>query len=128
MKKIVLDTSFLVDSIKFKIDLEEIDKLVSQPYKLLTINSVIKELEKLSAKEGRDSKNAKIALKLVKSKRIKILKSKVLKSKGSTDKAIIKLSDKKTIVATDDRELRKKLKNLGIKTIYLRAKKKIGIS
>jgi len=124
MKKIVLDTSFLVDIVKFKIDLKEIDEVISQPYKLLTTDSVIKELEKLSAKKGKESKNAKIALKLIKSKRVEILKSKV----KTTDKAIIKLCDKKMIVATDDRELRKKLKNLGIKTIYLRAKKKIGIS
>lgn len=124
MKKIILDTSFLMDIVKFKIGLEEIDKIISQPCKLLTINSVIKELEKLSAKKGKDSKNAKIALKLIKSKRIEILKSK----ERTADKAIIKLCDKKTMVATDDKELRKKLKNLGIKTIYLRAKKRVAIS
>jgi rRNA-processing protein FCF1 len=104
--------------IRFKIELEEIENLLSESYKLLTIDSVVRELKKIS------SKNAKLALKLIDLKNIEVLKTK----EKNVDKAILSLADKDTIIATNDIKLRKKLKTLGSKTIYLRAKKKLVMS
>jgi rRNA-processing protein FCF1 len=44
------------------------------------------------------------------------------------DKAFLNIANKNTIIATNDVDLRKKLKNLGIKTIYLRARKHLAMS
>lgn len=124
MKRIILDTNFLIDIMRFKIDIEEIKGIIDGPYRILTISPVIDELKKIAKKKTKESKNAKIVLKLIKSKRIE-----VLKSKGKyTDDVILNLVDKNTIVATNDKKLRKKLKRLGTKTIYLRAKKYLAIS
>jgi rRNA-processing protein FCF1 len=124
MKKIILDTNFLIDLCKFKVGLEEIDELIDEPYYLFTMDLVIDELEKISASATSDSRYAKLALETIKIKKIKILTS----GKANTDKAIINLADKGTIVATNDIELREKLKKLETKTIYLRAKKHLGIN
>jgi len=123
MKKIILDTNFLMSLVKFKVGLEEIEEIVGEPYQLFTLDMVVGELKKISESKGRDAGNAKFALELIKINKINILNS----SKTNTDKAIIDLADKSTIVATNDIELRKKLKKLEIKTIYLRAKKYLGI-
>lgn len=118
MRKIILDTNFLIDLMKFRIELDEIEDLLIEPYELLTISSVIEELKKI------DSKNAKLALKLVELKNIGILKTK----EKDADMAILNLADKNSVVATNDINLRKKLKALSIKTIYLRAKKHLAMS
>jgi rRNA-processing protein FCF1 len=124
MKKIILDTNFLIRLCKFKVGLEEIDEVVDEPYCLFTLDSVVDELEKISGSSARDSIYAKLALEMLKLNKIKIL----ISGKTNTDKAIINLADKDTIVATNDIELREKLKKLETKTIYLRAKKHLGIN
>lgn len=115
MKRILLDTNFLVDIVRFKIDLDEIKDILDEPCELLTLDLVVDELKKIK------NKNARIALELIELEGIKVLKSK----KRDTDEALVSLADKNTIVATNDAELRKKLKT---KTIYLRARKHLGIS
>ena len=103
---------------RFKVDLDEIGSLLVEPYKLLTISSIVGELKKIG------SKNAELALKLIELKNIKVLRTK----EKNADKAILSLVDIDTIVATNDAKLRKKLKALGSKTIYLRARKHLAIS
>jgi rRNA-processing protein FCF1 len=123
MRLIVLDTNFLIDVIRFKIDLDELDKLFLTPSELSTLDSVIRELEEISNTKSQESKYAKVALELLKIKKIKILKV-----RENPDKAILSLANKNIIVATNDIELRKKLKASGIKTIYLKSKKQLDIS
>jgi rRNA-processing protein FCF1 len=119
--KLIFDTNFLIDLARFRIGFEEIENLGEE---LLTLNSVVKELEKIASSKGKNSKNAKIALKLIELKNIRIIKSK----EKNVDKGILKLAKKNTLIATNDRKLRKILKKRGIKTIYLRKKKKIAVS
>jgi rRNA-processing protein FCF1 len=124
MKTVILDTNFLIDLVKFKIDLDEIGNLVDEPYKLLVPNLVINELIKISSTKTKHSRGASLALEMVKLRDIDILAC----EKTSVDEAIVNTADKDTMVATNDRELRKRLKRLGIKTIYLRARKHLAIS
>jgi len=123
MKKIVIDSNFLIEICRFRISLFEIIGLVTEPVQFFTVDLVIDELKKISNSQTNDSKYAKVALGLTKDYSIKILSS----TKPNTDNAIIALADKDTIVATNDIELRKRLKNKGIKSIYLRAKKHLVI-
>ncbi|MEM5772975.1 MAG: PIN domain-containing protein [Candidatus Aenigmatarchaeota archaeon] len=121
--RVFLDTNFLIDLIKFKINLEEILLLFQEPIDFFVLSSSIKELEKIARSKGKSGSSAKLALKLVELKRIKIFQT-----EESPDKAFLSLADKNTIIATNDSKLRKKLKTLGIKTIYLRGKKKLEVS
>jgi rRNA-processing protein FCF1 len=113
--KIVLDTNFLVSLIKFKLGLEEIYNLAG-PSEIYTIEAVVKELERIASSGSKDSRNAKVALELIKRD------IKVLKSGKNADDALLAL-DKNVTIATNDAELRKKLK--GRRTIYLRARKRL---
>jgi len=124
MRKIILDTNFLISSFSFKIDfIDEVKNLIEEPLEFLVPGSVVRELKRISKSKGKDSKYAKIALDLIKQKDIKIIKSKG----KNTDEAILNLADENSIIATNDIELRKKLKTFKAKTIYLRAKKHLAI-
>ncbi len=110
--KIILDTNFLLIVEKFKIDIfEEFKKLGN--YKLYTLDSVVCELEKLNKGCSKVSISSNIALELIKRMKINVLKT----SCGRTpDQEFLFLND--FLVATQDRALRKKLKEKNIKTIY----------
>ena len=124
MKKIILDTNFLTLPHQFKIDIfSEIDRIMEENYELFTLDSVINELNKLSESKGKDAVAAKIGLKLIKEKKIKVIDTK----EKNVDKTIVSISNKDTIVATNDKILRKKLNDKNIKTIYLRSKKFLKI-
>lgn len=123
MKKILLDTNFLISYLKFRLSFDEMEKLMEDQFVFLTLDSVVKELEKLSKLEGKDSRYAKLALEFIKQKKIEVIRSPV----ENADKAILKVADKNTIVATNDIRLKKELRVSGIKTIYMRAKKHLAI-
>ncbi len=119
--KVLLDTNFLIDAVRFRIELGSITGLVGI-CELTTLSSVETELVRLSNKTSKTGLYAKAALKLIKEGNIKILKF-----QGLPDNAMLSLAGDATIVATNDIELRKRLKALGRKTIYLKAKKHLAI-
>lgn len=125
MKKIILDTNFLTIPVQFNLDIfEEIDRIIEEEYELATTDGVIEELEKLAKSKGKDAIAARVGLELVKKKNIRIIKT----SEKNTDEYILKISDKNTIVATNDQVLKQRLKHKNVKTIYLRSKKYLEIS
>ena len=87
----------------------------------------------IKRQHGKHEKAAKLALQLLKDKKIKIIeKQKNLymnfDSENITiDDILVKISDKDTIVATQDKQLKKKLWEKGIKTITLRSKKHLEL-
>ncbi|MCD6478109.1 MAG: hypothetical protein J7K87_03835, partial [Candidatus Aenigmarchaeota archaeon] len=103
----------------------KLDRIVEESYELVTIEPVVEELKKLSVGNSRDARAARIGLKFLKAKSIKVIKTKEI----TADRAIIELSKKflekygKCAVFTLDKELRRKLKPLGIKLIYLKNKR-----
>lgn len=124
MKKIILDSNFLTIPYQFNIDIfEEINRIMEEDYELITLDGVIEELEELKKSKGKDAIAAKIGLELIKKKNVKVIKTR----EKNVDNTIIKIADKNTIVATNDKELRQRLKNKNIKTIYLRNKKYLEI-
>jgi rRNA-processing protein FCF1 len=120
--KVLLDTNFLVDLLRFKVEVNEISEILKSPCNLFILSSSVKELEKIARNKGKAGNLAKAALKLIKLRDIKILKT-----EESPDKAFLSIADKNTIIATNDSKLRKKLKKLGIKTICIRERKKLEV-
>jgi rRNA-processing protein FCF1 len=121
--RIILDSNFFIDLIRFKIPLEEIFELLGYDTKILTLSSVLNELEKIAKGKSKEAKYAKVALKLIDLKKIEILKL-----EKSVDEALFSLANEKTIIATNDKNLRKKLKEKGLKSIYIRAKRRLDFS
>ena len=113
--KILLDTNFMMIPNQFGVDIFEFLK----DYEVFTLSSCLDELKKLAKKKGKDGLAAKVALKLVKEKGVKIVRT---KEKG--DKAILNYAAvAKCSVGTNDKELIKALKNNGIKIIRLKQKR-----
>jgi len=110
--KVLLDTNFLLDIFRFKIPTDEL-KL----HDLYTIRPVVREIEKISRSRSKESVYARLALKFLE-------KINVIECEGDADAIIEKIS-KGFVVATNDRELRNKLKHKNVKTIYIKAKKEI---
>lgn len=119
MLRVIFDASFLIDMLKFKVSLESLVEELGHFEKCL-LDSTIIELQKIARKKTKNAILARVALQLT--KEFKTIKT----GKKRFDEAILSLKNN-FCVATNDAELRKKLKEKGIKTIYLRAKKKIVI-
>ena len=121
--KVLLDTNFLIDVIRFKINLDDIGIVAAAPYTLATVSTVLNELERISNHNSKSSSYAKLALQLIKKYNVEIIQV-----NKRADQAIFELvKNEKYISATNDKELRKRLKTLGMKTIYLKSKKHLAI-
>ncbi len=111
--KVILDTNFLIYCAKNKLDyVEKIGNLINEGFELVVPKQVVNELEKLRDDKlkkvsGKDKRACDLALQLLKINNVKVVD---LKGKN-VDNAMVKLSkeDKKNIVCTLDREMRKKL-------------------
>ncbi len=120
MKKIFLDANFLIDVVRFKINLDEINFLVGS-HEFVVLSSVLNELRKISQAKKSESRYAVLALSLA--GKFAVEKS----TNMNADLDLIARADENSLVATNDSELRKILKRKGVKTIYLRSRKHLEI-
>lgn len=126
MKRIILDTNFLLIPEQFKVDIfEEIRRISNFRYQLYIIDKSVDELNNITEKgKSKDKSAAKLALKLIKFKKIKKIKTSGSKH---VDDLMLGLVKKEDIVATQDIELKQKLKKKGIAIIILRQRKYLCI-
>ncbi|MGM5482111.1 MAG: PIN domain-containing protein [Nanobdellota archaeon] len=119
--KVILDTNFLMIPGQECVDIfEEIKNAFYKPVELFVASGTIKELEKLEQSgKGKDKSAARIALGLLKRKDLKVIKT----GEEHVDDALVELSKKDYIIATQDLGLKRRLK----KYIYMRQKKFIEI-
>jgi len=115
MKKILLDTNFLLAPVQFKADIYE--QITAD---FFTLDACIEELEKIAKRKTKPGVQAKAALILAKTKGVKILEAK----KKNVDEALAEAAKQHNyIVATNDRKLITKLKAGGIGIVRLRQRK-----
>jgi len=122
MKKVILDSSFIISCVKQKIDFFEEIKFMG--LQILIPTQVINEIEKVanSKKKFHIKKNANLALEILKINSFK----KVEFEEKYVDTALAKFAkkNKNVVVATLDRELKNKLKN---SKLIIRGKNKLEI-
>jgi len=122
MKKIILDTNFILTCVKQKIDFFE--ELELKGFRVLIPKQVIKEIKEIinSKKKLHFKEDAKLALKLLEKNSFKETD---LKEKN-VDKGLINFAkkNKDIIVATLDKELKNKIQN---SILVIRGKKKIKV-
>ena len=111
---IILDTDFLINAIKSRIDFITEIKENSPKEKIAILDKTLDELKKVN------NINSKTALALIKARNIKIIETNKDKS---VDELIPENAKSNDIIATQDKELKRKLKFKGIKTITIRQKK-----
>lgn len=119
-KRVILDSSAVLMLFEFSIDLEdELTHLLGK-YKIILPRPIVNELKYLSEHgKGKKRQNAKASLELIK-------RYEIVDEYGSGDDSVLNLAKKLNgIVVTNDRELRKRIKNVFLKTIYLRGKGKL---
>jgi len=114
MKQVLLDTNFILTCARQKIDFFEEIPLIGM--QILIPEQVINEVKKLK------SSNSELVLKILQKNQFKQIDI----GSGHVDKSIIKFAKQHQdiVVATLDRELKKKLKN---QKLIIRGKKKLEI-
>jgi len=126
MKKILLDTNFLMISFQFGVDIfSEIERICNFNYKLFVLDKTIGELKNIiETQKGMHKDAARAALQLLKFKKIAAIKT---SSKKHTDDIILDYAKKDYLVATQDKDLKRKLINFGIEVIVMKQKKMLTI-
>ncbi len=121
-KRIALDSSILLAINETKVDLFERIKEKLGKVAFVVPKAVIEELKKLKKKNKKLGRSVKIAERL-----IKINKCKILRGKREADEALKDLGRKGFIVATADKELKKSIKKNNGKVLFIRQKKYVLI-
>lgn len=124
--KVILDANFFFIPTKFKLDIfEELTKLLNQRFEPILLSSTKKELEGLVESTPKTGKQALLALKFAEKCRFVPVDKSLMER---YDDVIVRVASKwKTPVATNDRELRKRLREKGVPVIFLRQKSRLEI-
>ena len=125
--KIILDSNALFTPLQFKVDIfDELPKLLNRSFEPILISPVKDELETLVEKSSpKTRKDALFALQLAqKCTYVKVTE----KPNEPTDEAIIRIAQKwNAPVFTNDKQLKKKLRDINLPVIYVRAKSRLEI-
>jgi len=125
--KVILDSNALFVPLQFKIDIfEELRTLLKRNFEPILLLPVWRELEKLADKGSPEMrKNALYALKLAeKCKLVNVNEEGAV----SPDDVIVKAAQKWGCpVFTNDRQLRKRLRDINVPVIYVRQKSRLEI-
>lgn len=125
--KIILDTNALFVPLQFKIDIfEELKILLNGNFEPVLLSPIRRELEKIAEKNApKMRKNASYALKLAEKCKLFKVDEKFV---GSPDDAVVQMAQEWNCpVFTNDRELRKRLRNINVPVIYVRQKSRLEI-
>ncbi len=119
MKRIILDTNFLLAISQFRIDIfSELERVCNFPYDIYILDKTVGELDKILLTPGVKGKDAaKLALSIAKSK-MKVIET----GEGYVDDLLAGMADEDTIIATQDKGLKKRIKTM---LITIRQKKYI---
>jgi len=124
MKRVVLDTNFLVSAAKYRIPLKaEIGRVLGAPSELFLSEKVIEELSQIASAKKKDSPAAHAALDFLADSGARIVPT-----SQPVDPWILESAarDREIIVATNDRELCLKLRHLKVRVLTIKGKSKLG--
>ncbi len=125
--KIIMDTNAFFVPLKFKIDVREnLKSLLDRRFELIVLSPIINELTELTEKGSmKVRKQASYALRLAEKCEIFNVSS---GPEDSPDDVILKVaSEWDSPVFTNDRQLRKKLRDINVPVIYVRQKSRLEI-
>jgi rRNA-processing protein FCF1 len=127
MLKVILDSNALFVPLQFKIDVfGELERLLSRNFELILLSPVKREMRALAEKGSpKLRKNACYALKFA--ERCKYVEVDDLAS-ALTDDVIVKIAKEwSSAVFTNDKQLRKRLRDISVPVIYVRQKSHLEI-
>jgi len=123
---VYFDASFLMLSAKFHADvISDTETLLQGRVQFVVPAAVLAELKRLANGLGAQGRDARVALKLIQEKKIRSISS---RGASNADSALIQASQlPKTIIATADQELRRKIRSAGKPVIFFREKAKLEL-
>jgi rRNA-processing protein FCF1 len=125
--KVILDSNALFVPLQFKIDIfEELKRLLNRNVEFVLLSPVKRELEMLAAKDSpKIRREAVYALRLAeKCKYVAVDDSEKL----PTDDVIVKVAKSwNSPVFTNDRQLKRRLRDISVPVIYVRQKSRLEI-
>ncbi|UCD96253.1 MAG: hypothetical protein JSV35_07095 [Candidatus Bathyarchaeota archaeon] len=125
VRQVLLDSSFLFIPSNFQIDIfRELTRLLKGSFELIVLSATVRELQKLTrSKSTKLRKQAGIALKFAERCRVHDASE---EKQEAHDDVIVRIAQTiGCIVATNDKTLKKRLRNLKVPVIYLRQKTKL---
>ena len=125
--RVILDSNALFVPLRFKIDVfEELKTLLNRNLELVLLQPIKEELEKMAEKGApKMRKEANYALKLA--EKCTLIKLEEMFA-GSPDDVIVKVAGEwKCPVFTNDKALRRRLRDISVPVIYVRQKSRLEI-
>jgi rRNA-processing protein FCF1 len=125
---VILDSNTFFDSLQFRIDIfEELEKELQTEYVPIVLSPIVKEIEKLAIKGStKRRKNAAFALSLAEKCTVVNVDP---ECSASVDDVIVKVAKEcGYAVFTDDRDLRRRLRDINVPVIYVRQKSYLEIN
>lgn len=124
MKTIILDTNFLVECAKNKIDIQaELTRVLDFSFEIAILDRTMEELEDIIERGTKEGLAAKLAMTILMTKRVTILPT----EGGHTDKLLIEKADENHIVATMDKALKQQLKKKKQDVVIIRGKNRLAV-
>ena len=123
MRQIVaVDTNMLLVPFQFGVDIfEEIRRLIPNA-RIVVLKGTIRELNKIAEQGTKEKKYVTLAKKLLDINRVEIIDR-----DGPVDSELVRLAREGAIVATNDRELKKRVWEAGGRVIALREKNRLEL-
>lgn len=128
-KKVIIDTNFLTVPSQFNVDIfSEAERLLESRLEFIVLSSSVEELEKklAEATKTKEKRKFRIAKELVKRCSI-IVPPNAIQNRPVDDQILEYARQETGIVATNDRELRRRAIHNGIAVLYLRGKKRLHL-
>lgn len=125
MVRVYLDTNMLLALGRHKADIfTQIEQFLPGKPDFCVVGQVLDELKRLTDKGSREDRMAaRLALVLIKQKDLKVVRSSY---KKNADDALVAKACEGDYVATQDKELKRRLKEKNIKILTLKNKTQVG--
>jgi len=123
VNKVAVDTNMLIAINQFKFDFFNEVKREFGKVDFVVPKKVIEELEKIAGEGKKNLSSVRIAKELMNKEEVKEVETEAT----NADDALVELAGKEIIVATNDVDLKNRVKEVGGKVIFLRQKKFLEI-
>lgn len=126
VKKIILDTNFVLIPAQYGVDIfEEINATLQGQAELYLLDKSLLELEKIAREQkGALKRQVKLTIDLIKAKNIKILPTNSKEGAKTVDELLKEYAQEGYYIATQDKAVKQAIKN---RVIFLRQMKRIEI-
>ena len=124
--RIILDANFFFIPVQFRLDIfEELANLLNKRFEAVLLSSTKIELEGLAKSNPKVGNQALLALKFA--EKCKFVTVDKMPDETYDDVVIRVASDWNCPVATNDKEMKKRLRKNGVATIFLRQKRRLAL-